>query len=60
MTLKEFQAWLQGYGETFGEAPAQAEWARIQQKLRDEISVIEQRTTVDLSSLYGTQSTISN
>jgi hypothetical protein len=60
MTLKEFQAWLQGFGETFGEAPTQAEWARIQQKLRDEITANEKRTTVDLSSLYGNQSTITN
>jgi hypothetical protein len=60
MTLKEFQAWLQGYGEAFDGAPTQAQWARIQQKLRDEISVIEQRTTVNLSSLYGNQSTVTN
>jgi hypothetical protein len=58
MTLKEFQAWLQGYGETFEEAPTQSQWARIQQKLRDEITANEKRTTVDLSSLYGNQSTI--
>jgi hypothetical protein len=60
MNINEFQAWLQGFGEAFDEAPTQPQWARIQQKLRDEIADNEKRTTVNLASLYGTASTVTN
>lgn len=39
MNIVEFQCWLHGYMERSGDAPTKEEWHRIQQKLRDEVSM---------------------
>lgn len=33
MTLSEFKAWLDGFGEAIGEAPEPEQWARVREKL---------------------------
>lgn len=33
MTLSEFKAWLDGFGEAIGDAPTPEQWAKIREKL---------------------------
>jgi hypothetical protein len=33
MTLAEFKAWLEGFSESFGEAPSAEQWAKIKAKI---------------------------
>lgn len=35
MTLAEFNAWLDGYSESFGDAPTAEQWAKIRAKLAE-------------------------
>lgn len=35
MTIAEFQAWLDGYSASFGDAPNAEQWAKIKEKIAD-------------------------